>query len=205
MEKEKQKTGILGGTFNPIHCGHIHLAQKAMSAAGLDRVLFIPSGVCYMKDQSEILPTKERIKMVKLALQEYPYFDISTIETDRQGNSYSHETIHALQRQCPDTEFFFLTGADTIFAMEEWKDPVSIFRSVVILAACRPGISQERLQEQISYLKSKYEADIRLIVQDYVDISSSDIRRALRNRGSIHGLVPQSVENYIRINHFYMD
>ncbi len=203
MERQKQKTGILGGTFNPIHCGHLHLAKKAMDVAGLNQIVFIPSGVSYMKDQREILPAEERIRMVKLAIQSHPEFALSTIETDRDGNSYSHETIQALQQQHPDTEFFFLTGADTVFAIEEWKDPVSIFRSVIILAACRPGVSQQNLQTQITYLKDKYQADIRLIMQDYVAISSSSIREALKNGASIHGLVPQAVEDYILQHHFY--
>lgn len=200
-----KKTGILGGTFNPVHCGHIHLARKALEEAKLDQILFIPSGVSYMKNLNEILPTQERLEMVRLAVRQYPAFAVSSIETDKKGNSYSHETIQALQNEQPETEFFFLTGADTIFSMEEWKDPASIFQSVTILAACRPGISLEGLQKQISYLQTKYRADIRLIAVDYVDISSSDIREAIRNGISIHGLVPQAVENYISEHHLYQN
>ena len=89
--------------------------------------------------------------------------------------------------------------------MEEWKDPAGIFQSVSVLAACRPGISLEGLQKQISYLQTKYQADIRLIAVDYVDISSSDIRNAIRNGTSIRGLVPQTVENYISEHHLYQN
>ncbi len=198
-----KKTGIFGGTFNPIHCGHLHLAEKALQTAGLDEILFVPSGISYMKDQKEILPARERLEMVRLAIQEYPAFMVSSIETDKQSNSYSHETIRALQEAQPDTEYFFLTGADTIFSMEDWKDPVSIFRSVTILAACRPGVSQDGLKKQISYLHTQYQADIRLISADYVDISSSEIRKAIKSGKSIRGLVPQIVEGYILKNHLY--
>lgn len=203
MEEKQIKTGILGGTFNPVHNGHIHLAENALHAAGLDRILFVPSGISYMKDQHEILPARERVELVKLAIQDHPRFFLSTIETDRECNSYTHETILALQKKHRDTSFFFLTGADTIFSMEDWKDPVTIFRSVTILAACRPGVSQEDLKRKIAYLHAMYEADIRLIAVDFVDISSSSIRNAIKEGKSVHGLLPSAVEAYIKEHHFY--
>ena len=115
--KKRTKTGILGGTFNPVHNGHIHLAENALQAAGLDQILFVPSGISYMKDQHEILPAKERVELVRLAIQDHPRFLLSTIETDRECNSYTHETILTMQTKHRDTEFFFLTGADTIFSI----------------------------------------------------------------------------------------
>lgn len=174
-----------------------------MEAAELDQVLFIPSGVSYMKKQSEILPAEYRTEMVELAVSDYPDFAVSTIEIDKTGNSYSHETIHALQKEQPDTEFFFLTGADTVFSMTDWKDPISIFQSVTILAAYRTGVPLEKLKEQIAYLHSNYCADIRLIAVDHIDISSSDIRKAVGNGKSVRGLMPPAVEKYIMEHHFY--
>ena len=201
--KKRTKTGILGGTFNPVHNGHIHLAENALQAAGLDQILFVPSGISYMKDQHEILPAKERVELVRLAIQDHPRFLLSTIETDRECNSYTHETILTLQTKHRDTEFFFLTGADTIFSMEDWKDPVTIFRAVTILAACRPGVSQEDLRQKIAYLHIAYGADIRLIAVDFVNISSSYIRNAIKEGKSVHGLLPFAVEAYIKEHHFY--
>lgn len=198
-----KKVGILGGTFNPIHCGHLHLAQKALEAARLDQVLFIPSGVSYMKNQSEILPAEIRMEMVRLAIWEHPEFAVSAIEIEKTGNSYSHETIHALQEQNPETEFYFLTGADTLFSIETWKDPVSIFEAVTILAAYRIGVSLEELKKKAFYLEETYGARIRLAAVDHVDISSSEIREAVRTGRSIHGLLPEAVERYIEKNHLY--
>lgn len=197
------KVGILGGTFNPVHFGHIHLAQKALDTAGLDQVLFVPSGVSYMKDQREILPAKHRVQMVTLAVADYPYFEVSAIETEKEGNSYTHETIRALQKRHPQAEFFFLTGADTLFSIESWKDPGSIFHSVTILAACRIGASLQELKEQITHLHETYGADIRLIATDRIDISSSGIREAICNGKPISGLMPAAVEDYIVKHHFY--
>lgn len=198
-----KRTGILGGTFNPVHYGHIHLAERALEAAALDTIVFIPSGISYMKDQREILPAKERMEMVKLAVSEYPDFTVSAIEMEKKGNSYTHETIGILKKAHPDTEFFFLTGADTIFSMEEWRDPVSIFQSVTILAAYRTGVSLDGLKRQIIHLQDAYDANIRLVAVDHVDISSSYIREAVKNGKSIHGLMPQPVEDYIMEHHFY--
>lgn len=198
-----KKVGILGGTFNPIHYGHLHLAQKALETAQLDQILFIPSGVSYMKKQSEILPAQIRMEMVRLAISEHSGFAVSAIEIEKTGNSYSHETIRELQEQDPETEFYFLTGADTLFSIENWKDPVSIFKSVTILAAYRTGVSLEELKKKVFYLEEMYGARIRLAAVDHVDISSSEIREAIRTGRPIHGLVPEPVEQYIRKNHLY--
>lgn len=198
-----KKVGILGGTFNPIHCGHLHLARKALETARLDQILFIPSGVSYMKKQSEILPAQIRMEMVRLAISKYSEFEVSAIEIEKSGNSYSHETIRELQEQNPETEFYFLTGADTLFSIETWKDPVSIFKSVTILAVYRTGVSLEELKQKVLYLEETYGARIRLTAVDHVDISSSEIRNAIRSGMPIHGLVPEPVEQYIKKNHLY--
>ncbi|HCT91407.1 MAG TPA: nicotinate-nucleotide adenylyltransferase [Lachnospiraceae bacterium] len=202
-KKNHKKVGILGGTFNPIHLGHLRLAEKAMRAASLDQVLFIPSGISYMKNQQKIVPAKDRMAMVQLAIQGNPHFRVSAIEIEKKGNSYSHETIRELQRQQKDTKFFFLTGADTVFSMENWNNPAYIFRSVTILAAYRTGVSLEQLQEKIEQLKKLYQADIRLIAADHIDISSSQIRKAISEGTSVRELLPRTVERYIKDHHFY--
>ena len=143
--------------------------------------------------------------MVRLAIMQYPAFAVSSIETDKKSNSYTHETILALQNEQPETEFFFLTGADTIFSMEEWKDPARYFSVCLRSGSLQTRHISGRTAKQISYLQTKYQADIRLIAVDYVDISSSDIRNAIRNGTSIRGLVPQTVENYISEHHLYQN
>ena len=204
--KEKnscKKVGILGGTFNPVHLGHLRLAEKAMLVASLDQVLFIPSGISYMKNQQEIVPARDRMAMVQLAIQGNSRFRVSNIEIEKKGNSYSHETIRELQKQQKDTQFFFLTGADTVFSMEKWKDPAYIFFSVTVLEAYRTGVSLEQLKKKIEQLKILYQADIRLIASDHIDISSSQIRKAISGGISVHELLPQAVEQYIKEHHFY--
>jgi len=198
-----KRIGILGGTFNPIHFGHLHLAQKAFEAASLDQVLFVPSGVSYMKNQKEIVPARDRMAMTELATADTPWFAVSPIEIEKEGNSYSFETIHALQKQQPLARFFFITGADTVFAIEDWKEPEQIFRSVTILAAYRTGVSLDELKHKMAQLERSYHADIRLIAADHIDISSSQIRRAIQEGRTVREWIPQAVEQYIREHHFY--
>ncbi len=198
-----KKVGILGGTFNPIHYGHIHLAESAMKAEALDQVLFIPSGISYMKDQKEILPAYHRLEMTRLAVKEYPKFAVSDIEIKKHGNSYSHETICSLKKQYPDVKFYFLTGADTVFTIESWKDPVTIFQTVTILAVYREGASLMALKEKIAYLQDRYEAKISLVSEQQIDISSSGLRAAIKDGRSIQGLVPFAVAEYIEKHHLY--
>lgn len=201
--QQKKRIGILGGTFNPIHIGHIRLAQQAQKQENLDEVLFIPTGVSYMKDPREILPARERLEMVRLSLLELAYFSASEIEIKRKGNSYTIDTLHELQAQFPDAELFLITGADTMFSIEYWKDSAGIFAAAKILAAYRPGISFVELKKKSEQLRAVYGADIRLLEMAPVEISSTQIR-ALRAQGkSISGLVMPAAEAYIQEKRFY--
>lgn len=202
MEKTR-KIGILGGTFNPIHIGHLILAQNAMEEAGLDEVLFIPSGVSYMKDQETVIPASLRAEMVKLATLDNPRFSFSLLEAKREQNSYSYKTVQALKKENPHTRYFFIAGADTLFSMETWKYPDILLSCVTILAACRQGRTTKELDEQIAYLRQKYKADIRLISDSQFDISSSQIRKNIKEGKSIRYLVPERVETYIRDKGLY--
>lgn len=125
--KPLKKIGIMGGTFNPIHIGHLIIAEKAREQFGLDHVLFMPSGMPYMKDCREVLPGKTRTKMTELAIQSNLFFAISTIEVEREGRTYTYETLEYLRTQNPDTEYYFILGADSLWKIEEWKHPERIF------------------------------------------------------------------------------
>ena len=152
----------MGGTFNPIHIGHLLLAENAYSAFGLDQVLFIPSGCSYMKEQSGILDPDTRLRMTSLAVADNPHFQVSDIEIRRPGYTYTCETLEQLERENPGTEFFFLAGADSLFAMETWKDPEIIFQKATVLAAVRDDCGNSRLSEQAERLREKYHGRICL-------------------------------------------
>ncbi|MGN1313576.1 MAG: nicotinate-nucleotide adenylyltransferase [Lachnospiraceae bacterium] len=201
----KKRVGIMGGTFNPIHLGHLIVAENAYEELNLDEVLFIPSGTPYMKDTKEILDPKVRISLVGEAIDDNPHFAMSTIEVDRGGNSYSHETIAALKKENPDTEYFFLVGADSLFDMEEWKCPEKIFSEVTVAAAIRGGFTPEGLEEQIKVLEEKYQTKIVKLSCRSVDISSTQIRERVKNGKSIRYMVRYKTEQVIRKNRLYLD
>ena len=118
-----KKVGIIGGTFNPVHLAHLMLAETAYETMELDEVLFIPSGCSYMKDESIIVSAKDRVNMLGLALAENPHFALSMMEIERQGNSYTCETLRELSEKYPDWELYFIMGADNLFDIENWKNP----------------------------------------------------------------------------------
>ena len=199
----KKKVGILGGTFNPIHCGHIKLAENALNNVDLDEVWFIPSGISYMKNQKEIVSAFHRMEMVKLAIKGNDCFKASDIEIVKKGNSYSYETMETLAKKYPDIQFYFIIGADTVFSIETWKYPERIFRVSELLVMYRLGEPLEAVREQISALQQKFDVRITLLACDPVPISSSDIRKKIKDKHRIHHMVPATVEAYMKENGLY--
>ncbi len=201
MEKKK-RVGIMGGTFNPIHLGHMLVAENAYETFGLDEVLFIPCGKSHMKECA--LDAKIRISMIGEGIQDNSHFALSTIEVDRDGYSYSSETIAELKKNNPNTEYSFIVGADSLMNMEKWKDPERIFNEVTVLVAVRNTVNTESLMKKIEELKAKYEkADIQLLPINCVDISSTAIREKVKAGKSIRYLVHYKVIEYINKNHIY--
>ena len=197
MSEMKKRVGIMGGTFNPIHLGHLIIAEAAYEAYNLDEVLFVPSGVSYMKDQSEILDAKKRVHMTGLAIEDNPHFALSTIEIDRDGNSYSYETLETLRKQNPNTEYFFLVGSDTLFALETWKHPEILLPSCTILVAVRDGVPMEKMQEHAKYLEEKFSGSIQLLTTPNIEISATDIRNRLLKNRNVKYFVPDAVLDFI--------
>lgn len=197
MSEMKKRVGIMGGTFNPIHIGHLIIAEAAYEAYDLDEVLFVPSGISYMKDQSEILDAKKRVHMTGLAIEDNPHFALSTIEIDRDGNSYSYETLETLRKQNPDTEYYFLVGSDTLFALETWKHPEILLPSCTILVAVRDGVPMEKMQEHASYLEEKFGGNIKLLTTPNIEISATDIRNRIAHNRNVKYFVPDAVLDFI--------
>lgn len=197
------KIGIMGGTFNPVHIGHLMIAEKAREQFHLDEVLFMPSGVPYMKDESEVLPAHIRAQMTQLAIEDNPFFTLSTMETEKEGHTYTYETLAALHEKNPGAEYYFIMGADSLFSMEQWKNPGQIFAGCRILAALRDDKEKSGMEEKILYLQTKYQADISLIESVHMEVSSSMIRDLVKNGHSIRYLVPDAVYDYIIKNKLY--
>lgn len=204
MQRTK-KTGIMGGTFNPIHLGHLLLAENAKDSFGLDEILFIPSGCSYMKKNMAVADKQMRLEMTRLAIEDNPSFSVSAIEVEREGNTYTCETLLKLKELEPETEFYFIVGADSLFSMETWKNPAVIFANCTILAAVRDDKKREDLQIQVSHLEKNFHAHVELISMQEIAISSTDIRSRLKAKRSVRYMVPDRVISYIEEHHLYTE
>ena len=199
----RRKTGILGGTFNPIHIGHLILAQNALEYCGLDEVFIMPSGVSYLKDPADIAPTHHRVNMVRLAIKGNDKLSLSTLETEREGNSYTFETLDILTKENPDVDYHYITGADTLFSMESWKRPDLIFDKCTVVCAKRGGYSCKKLSEKAAHLKELFGARIIIMDVPELEISSSFIRDALSHNKSCRYYLDDKVTDYIKVNGLY--
>lgn len=202
MDK-KYKVGILGGTFNPIHNGHVALAKAVYEYCGLDEVWLMPSGVSYMKDKSQIADAKHRFKMVEEAIGGYPYLKVSDLEICREGNTYTADTLQEVHKRYPQTDFYFIMGADALFSLPKWKKPEEIARLCTIAVVCRDEMDKTALQQQKSFLQQTYGANVVLVPFFKIEISSSKIRECLKMGQSVTGLLPEKVSAYIQRNGLY--
>jgi len=198
-----KKIGIMGGTFNPIHIGHLILAETARTQYELDEILFVPSGKSYMKQQLDISAGKVRAEMVSLAIEDNPHFALSLMEIEREGNTYTYETLEALNRANPDNEYYFIMGEDSLLAIEKWKYPQRIFDACTILTAVRNQDSKGNIESVSKRLSEQYNGKIKLLNCGNMDISSSQIRENVMHGISIRYMVPEKVIKYIKDKKLY--
>ncbi|MGN0383138.1 MAG: nicotinate-nucleotide adenylyltransferase [Eubacterium sp.] len=203
MEKS---IGILGGTFDPIHLGHIYMAECAYRQFGLDKILFMPSP--NPPHKSEFSDINYRTDMVKLAIKDLTFAEFSDYELKKQGKAYTSDTLTSLKQENPDTKIYFILGTDSLFDIERWNCPEDIFRNAAILAAPRENVDnsmtgkkynlEDDLDKHIVYLMDKYNAEIHLISMDTINISSSKIRNIIDNGKDFSQLVTPEVYYYIQ-------
>ncbi len=198
-----RKVGILGGTFNPIHNGHLAIARKAKEQCVLDEVIFMPCGAPYMKCRQEVAPGRVRAEMTALAIAGIPGFTMSSIELEKQGNTYTYETMEYLHGKYPDHDFYFILGADSLFSIAQWKCPERIFACCHIVAALRDEIVMTDMKRQIELLKKRFDVDIVPLEMGNIDISSSEIRQKIAAGEPIGEFVPERVREYIIKNGLY--
>ena len=198
------KTGILGGTFDPIHNGHLAVAEEARTYLNLTEVLFVPAGQPWMKSDRPISPAVHRVEMLRLALQAKPYFKLSTIEVERQGLSYSVDTLAKLKAQSvAASDFYFIIGWDSLAHIMLWKDPLKLIQLCFLVAVPRPGYDRpeiKKLGKEIPGITRK----VIFMDKPRVGISATDIRDKVAQGLSIYGLVPEKVAEYIKENRLYL-
>lgn len=199
-----KKIGIMGGTFNPIHNGHLVLAQTAYEQFDLDQILFMPTKNPYYKKLNQSATLEDRTSMVKLAIEDNEAFSFSELELLRDGNTYTVETLKIMTKENPDVEYYFIMGADSLYHFETWKEPQEILNMAILLVAARDDVSSHAIEGQIEYLENKYEnARIKCLLTPNLEISSNNLRKRCREGRSIRYLLPVQVEEYIREHGLY--
>ena len=198
------KIGIMGGTFDPIHIGHLLLGQFAYEEFGLDEIWYLPNGNPPHKQTAEGKQAlMHRIEMVRLALRDMPHFKLCLHEAKETEHSYTYKTMQELNAKYPEHEFYFILGADSLFEIENWKYFQKIFPACTILAAMRDDKNVEEMLTQMTYLGEKYGAKIDLLRAPLLEISSTGIRQRVCRNLSIYYMVPDDVAEYIQKNQLY--
>lgn len=194
---------VYGGTFNPFHIGHLLTAQTAGEYFGLDKVLLMPSGASYMKDQRQILDAETRIRLIELSIENNPMLEVSAMETNRAGHTYTCETMRILKQNYPQIEWSFLMGADSLMALSRWRNPELLMKCCRILVAYRGTEMPDRLEEEADRLRSCYGGEIVFLPLRQIDISSSEIRERIAAKKSIRYMVSEKAYEYIMAHHLY--
>ncbi len=192
------RIGIMGGTFNPIHYGHLVTAEVVRDKFKLDKVIFVPSYRTPYKGRRDLISSSHRYKMAKLAIANNGYFSVSNIEIKRRGKSYTRDTMKEFKEKFgKETKLFFITGADAITQMPKWKGAKELPQLCEFIAASRPGFKLRKLPP-------RYERHTRLIEVPALAISSTDIRKRLKRGETIKYLLPEKVERYIHQHRLYL-
>ncbi|PKQ30037.1 MAG: nicotinic acid mononucleotide adenylyltransferase [Actinobacteria bacterium HGW-Actinobacteria-10] len=187
----------MGGTFDPIHLGHLVAAEEALVQFNLDRVIFMPTGQPARKTGSAVIDAEHRYLMAVIATSANPDFDVSRMEIDRPGLTYTVDTMQALREiHGPQAELYFITGADAVWEIATWKDAERFKGLCTFIAATRPGYDLEAAKQEHAEQLAKI--DIEFIQVPALAISSTDIRRRCRERRPIRYLVPEPIAAYIR-------
>lgn len=197
MELTRKKVGILGGTFDPIHTGHLILAEAAYESFSLDYVLIMPNGNPPHKAGQVNATMEQRTRMVELAVADNPHLKVSDFEKTPQDYHYTYETLEFLKKEHPDTDYYFILGADSLVHFHTWMEPRRICEACSILAATRDHMESEELTARIQELSQVFGAHIYPMETPNIDISSNMIRERVRTGHSIRYYVPEAVEEYI--------
>ncbi len=199
-----KKMGLFGGTFDPIHSSHVSMAQRLAQQLGLDGVVLMPTFVPPHKIKESMAPARHRLAMCRLAAQEHPLLQVSDLELQREGASFTVDTLEQLQREYPDTRWYLFTGADMFCTLRTWYRFEDIARMAVLCTVPRAGTEPARLQAYAAELQAD---GIECYVgeQPELPISSTEIRRRIAADEPLDGLVPPSVEQYIRLHGLYRD
>jgi nicotinate-nucleotide adenylyltransferase len=203
-----KRLGVYGGTFDPIHMGHLIVAEQGREAGRLDRVLFVPAASPPNKAGQRITRFEQRVEMLELAIAGYPPFAIDQLEKERSGPSYTVDTLEELKRRHPGAQLFLLIGSDSLADLPTWREPARIVANAGLVVMVRPNYPPPSAEQLRTALKLAPEVNLEIILvptPPLVDIASRDLRRRVAEGRSIRYLVPRAVECYIAEKGLYRD
>jgi nicotinate-nucleotide adenylyltransferase len=201
----RERLGVLGGSFNPVHLGHLIMAQSALEAFELSRVLLVPCNQPPHKEAARVADSAHRLAMLEHALEGEWRFEVCDIEIQRGGISYTVDTLRALRQRHPESDLYFIIGSDSLRELHQWKDIYTILELCTIVTLCRPGATVDPLSPADLQLRPPHPERLlqNVAVGRMVDISSTDIRYRVAEGMSIRYLVPTGVEMYIAEHSLY--
>ncbi|MDO4481290.1 MAG: nicotinate (nicotinamide) nucleotide adenylyltransferase [Bacillota bacterium] len=198
------KIGILGGSFSPVHNGHIFLAGYIRENCRLDKVIMIPNGIHPFAEKQNMPDAVHRLRMLELAVEGIEGIEVSDIEVRSPGVSYTYITLCRLRETFgKDCTLYFIIGTDELLELERWYEAGRLLKEFSFIVGIRPGYSMETVGEKINELKNRFGADIRIINLPAPDVSSTEIREAVGKNGDLTGLIPERVNEYIKANGLY--
>ena len=198
----KTRVGLMGGSFDPIHLGHITIAREARDALQLSHVLFLPSGRPPHKAHLGASPA-QRLEMTRLAVEPLPWAQASDVEVCRQGTIYTVDTLQILSSQHPEAAFYYIIGADTLLDLPNWRNTQKVCTLCRFICLHRPGVADEAIGTALEDLRSRYGAQVHLVPASGPAISSTEIRRRVARGQSTEGLLPGAVRAYIDRENLY--
>ena len=196
------RLGVLGGTFDPVHVGHLLLAEEAREQLGLERVLFVPAGQPWRKAGKRISKATDRLAMLRLAAEDNPAFEVSDLEVSHLGPSYTGETLATIRAEHKDAEIFFIMGEDALADLPNWRDPDRIVELAMLAVARRPSDSPEDRDLELMAIAPGREVWLSM---PRIDVSSSEIRERVQKGLSVRYRMPNAVEAYIRGHKLYRE
>lgn len=203
MDNTKKRVGIMGGTFDPVHNAHLTLAKQAYEQFSLDEIWMLPNGNPPHKRNSRQADVECRMRMIQLAIQDVPYLKLCDVERSKKEFHYTYETLQRLRENYPDTTFYFIMGADSLFEFDGWREPEIISQECILLAAVRDHCHRDEIEERVRELKERYGTDIHILDTPNMDIASVDIRGLISQGRDISRMVPPAVADYIRSHGLY--
>lgn len=195
---------VMGGTFNPIHNGHLILANQVLEQYGLDQIIFIPNHLPPHKEGDGLICRNHRYEMTQMAVEPFEKFVVSDIELKREGMSYTIDTLSALKELINPENLYFIIGSDALFGLEKWNRAEILLKEFKFIVGTRPGVCQEAVQGEMQYLNDKYTNGITSVFFDGMDISSSQIREKISRGEDVTPFLPAKVYSYIKENHLYL-